>query len=248
LLVLLTAWSALADAPAPALSSLEGLVQTLIELRSAKSSASNKWREQQSALQNEKRLLQSQRKTLQNELDRRKSELSARQNELQSIQQNQASLNQTLTNQGRLVAESETRLQTLLPQLPPPLVTQLEPMLSGLSETPLTPQNFGSRLKNTLEVLALIEQFDRDLHHSRLILADPSGEKREMDVLFVGLSLAYAVPPQQNLGGIGRPGPAGWTWQWQADASPAIRRALAIYRKERPAEFVQLPVPGKAQP
>jgi hypothetical protein len=246
LLVLLTGKAALADAPA--LSSLEGLVQTLIELRSAKSSAVNNWQEQQSALQNEKRLLQNRRKTLQNELDRRKSELSTRQSELQGVQQNQASLNQTLTIQGRLVAAAETRLQSLLPQLPPPLATQLEPLLSGLTETPVTPQNFGSRLKNTLETLALIEQYDRNLHHSRLLLADPSGEKREMDVLFVGLSHGYAVYPLQELGGIGRPGAAGWTWQWQADAAPAIRRALAIYRKERPAEFVQLPVLGKGQP
>jgi hypothetical protein len=61
-------------------------------------------------------------------------------------------------------------------------------------------------------------------------------------VLYVGLAIAYAVSPDNRLAAIGRPGSNGWSWTWEPGLAQSVRRLHEVYRRERTAAFVTVPV------
>ena len=100
----------------------------------------------------------------------------------------------------------------------------------------------GERLKLVFGLLTEIEQFDAGIHVAREILSPREGEEREVEVLYVGLGAGFAVEPSGGLGGTGYPTSTGWQWEWRPEWADPVREAIRIYRKERSASFVQLPL------
>jgi hypothetical protein len=62
-----------------------------------------------------------------------------------------------------------------------------------------------------------------------------------VDVIYLGLGIAYFVDAAGEVAGMGSPGAGGWQWKLQPELGPKVRDAIAIYRSQKAAEFLGLP-------
>jgi hypothetical protein len=81
------------------------------------------------------------------------------------------------------------------------------------------------------------------VHAVKQVLALAGDRPRELDVLYLGSALGYYVVPGEDRAGWVHRGRTGWVVTPNDAMASEVRRALAIHRKEAPAELVRLPLP-----
>jgi hypothetical protein len=216
----------------------------MIELRKAAQAAELRWETQQPALRREIEIREKHARKLERQLAAKKQALAANSKELIDLEAAVRKHRNALEALAASVATGDAVLRKLRPRLPPCLAEPLKPAFAELaaSQHDASPEALGRRLQQLFSLFAEIENFDNGVHVCRQVLAPPTGGEREMDVLYLGLGAAYAVSSGGKTAAVGRPGPAGWEWQWDAAPAAAIQRAVALYRKERSAGFVDLPL------
>lgn len=137
------------------------------------------------------------------------------------------------------------RLLALRPALPPRLASALELSFKSLAENKLAAPE---RTRLTMSVLTRCLQFDGSVTRSEEVL-ELGGAARAVDVIYWGLSHAYAADRSSKKAWYG--GPSGGRWQWQpVDASyEAIVELMAIQAGKADPAFVAVPAkvanPGK---
>ena len=111
---------------------------------------------------------------------------------------------------------------------------------------PLQGDNLSSRLRRFLESIDNIRDFDQQLQKPvPTILTGPDGVQREFQLLYFGLSTAYAVAPEAQIAGFGIRQNGDWEWHWWQDYVPAIAQAIEIISGKCPPALLNLPVPTK---
>lgn len=250
---LLAAWSGLA-AEADLLR-LERLVGETVSLRQATHEAETAWAEQRPAVEARLALLQQQRTLAEEQLGSARQSAAAGLAARQQLEADVAQSRAALLALAEPLRQAEDRLQRLLPRLPEPLTRSLADSLKALppSAAEITAETLSDRLKLVCGLLTEIDQFANGVFLTRQSLTATPGASREMDVLYLGLGAAFAVASAGDLAAVGVPGEGGWQWRWDPAYAPDIRAAVAIYRKERTAGFVRLPLElapkaGGAQP
>ena len=100
-----------------------------------------------------------------------------------------------------------------------------------------------------LSLYTEIEALQARTHEVKEILDLGGGLRREMNVLYLGLTRGFGVSADGAVAAVGRPEPAGWTWSRRDGLAPAVRQAVAVFRRESPAGLVPLPLDAEgAQP
>ncbi|MBP5671815.1 MAG: DUF3450 family protein [Victivallales bacterium] len=130
---------------------------------------------------------------------------------------------------------AEQALETKRVLLPKPLQETMLPPLQG--------DNLSSRLRRFLESIDSIRDFDQQLQKPvQTILTGPDGIQREFQLLYLGLSTAYAVAPETKIAGFGIRQNGDWEWHWRRDCFPSIAQAIEISSGNRPPALLLLPV------
>ncbi len=136
-------------------------------------------------------------------------------------------------------ATLETSVKEILPRLPTPLRDKVEDaalrLESGEADRPLQ-----DRVRDVLLVLQAAKEFD-DGFTVYTDLREFDGEKREVRVLYLGLSQAWYVDASGSRSGYGLPAAQGWEWTEDASIAAAVRQAIDIQTGEATAAFVKLP-------
>ena len=139
----------------------------------------------------------------------------------------------------------EACLKTLLPA-EQALEAKRQQLPQALAETMLPPldnDNPAARLRRFLESIDSIRDFDQQLQKPvPTILTGPDGIQREFQLLYLGLSTAYAVAPEAKIAGFGIRQNGDWEWHWRQDYFPAIAQAIEISSGKRPPALLPLPV------
>lgn len=220
------------------LASLESLTAEWIRLRTERARESESWLQEQNRLQMELRLLGDAETHLQDELASLRAEES-----------------ESETQQADLIAELEER-QALHSALYPRVSNALTAALDLTEALPLPLQNrLGNeraqaeapgrdllpRIRALLSLHHQWLQMQTTLHAESMVIP-LAGTRREMDVLWIGTALAYAVNGDNTLAALGSPGPEGWVWTETHALAPRIRQALRIQKQEAPPALIRLPV------
>ena len=146
------------------------------------------------------------------------------------------SLSQTHSECEHPVAQAEQTLESCKAQLPKQLRETLLPPLAG--------EDLAARMRRFLDSLETIKDFNRQ---SSTVATEwmegPDGIRREYQVLYFGLSLAYAVCADAKSTGMGLRHGTEWTWQWNSEWHPVITKVLGIRLGKRPPELLHLPLP-----
>ncbi len=133
------------------------------------------------------------------------------------------------------LSPAEQALESKRQQLPQALAETMLP--------PLDNDNPAARLRRFLESIDGIRAFDQQLQKPvPTILTGPDGIQREFQLLYLGLSTAYAVAPEAKIAGIGIRQNGDWEWHWRQDYFPAIAQAIEISSGKRPHALLPLPV------
>ena len=141
------------------------------------------------------------------------------------------------------------RVEALLgawPQrLPAELRAPLDPVFGELPTDPRAAAqaaSVGARFQRVFALYAEIERLQNGLHLVNEVVEIPGVGKREVDVLYVGLSRAFAVAPDDSWAGVGAPGNRGWAWESRPALAGSIREAISVARRDRAARLVPLPI------
>jgi hypothetical protein len=88
-----------------------------------------------------------------------------------------------------------------------------------------------------------VDKFNSDFSISSTHKTLPNGETKLVDVIYLGLAVAYYADSEGIVGGIGTPAAGDWNWEERNDLAPAIRDAVLYYNGDiKPALMVDLPI------
>lgn len=176
--------------------------------------------------------------------------------ESQSLQQDEVSRQRTQLGQQQLQQEQRSQeyrkmleqgratLMRLWPRLPPPLTKSLAREGRTLGDDS---QEQSKRFSAMITVLTRIEEFN-DAINLNLGQLQHQGQPWQAEQLYLGVAQAYYRLPDGSAVGVGGPTSDGWRWRSAPELKTVINQAFEVYRGQRPAEFVQLPILREAQP
>ena len=171
-----------------------------------------------------------------------KAEIERLQKQKLSLLEEKAKLS---TEKQRLYENRQACLQSLTPA-EQALESKRQQLPQALAETMLPPldnDNPAARLHRFLESIDGIRDFDQQLQKPvPTILTGPDGIQREFQLLYLGLSTAYAVAPEVKIAGFGIRQNGDWKWHWRQDYFPAIFQAIEISSGKRQPVLLPLPV------
>jgi len=235
-----------ADPPAvrQGLETLEDLVGQLIQVQKAVHAAKTEWQDQEAQLKREDELLRRRISQASEKLNAITAEAAkAHAKRTQDTGTAQAT-EATLARHFAPIVAAEQRLAMLRKRLPPLLAEALAKEFDKLpaETTPMTQGNVAGRLRLVLSLTTEVEQYDAAIHAGAVVLSPPGKAPREMEVLQLGLGIAFAVATDRSCAAVGEAGEGHWQWRWQDELAEPIAVALEVFRKKRPAQFVNLPL------
>lgn len=102
-------------------------------------------------------------------------------------------------------------------------------------------ENVSKRLLNVVNLLGEAEKFQTLVHVRPELHRDSQGREFNVQAVYFGLAMAYAVNEDGTFALVGRPGPEGWKFEERQDLAPDIVKLLAATTGEADAAFINLP-------
>ena len=150
----------------------------------------------------------------------------------------------------KLVSGLEENIVSKLPLIPAPL--RAEPKVSqGIEDLerdrklPEEERNkiVTKRLLNLINLTTEIEKFQQSVVLRQELRSDSSGREFNMQVIYFGLSVAYAVNEDGSLALIGVPSEKdGWKFEERKDLADGIRNLIACTTGDQDPAFISLPI------
>ncbi|MEX1114298.1 MAG: DUF3450 family protein [Akkermansiaceae bacterium] len=103
----------------------------------------------------------------------------------------------------------------------------------------------SKRLLNLITLASEAEKFQQTVRIRPELHKDKDGREYNMQVIYFGLAMAYAVNEDDSLALAGRPGTDGWTFEEAPALAGDIRKLIASTTGEQDAAFIQLPISKK---
>lgn len=139
----------------------------------------------------------------------------------------------------------------LLPRLPPWLADNLRAFSQRLPETPEKAAEaklaLGERYQNVIAVLNGIAKWNREVTLTTESRVLDDGTEIQGSAIYFGLGQGYFVGGETRdgkptIGNVGTATAEGWVWKRADHLAEAIAQTISIYKNERLATLVRLPV------
>jgi len=151
--------------------------------------------------------------------------------------------NETLDDARQFSTGFEIRVKKLAPQLPTPLQDILKPLLAKMPADPAnTKMPAAERVQALVGVLNELDKFNNAVNLFNEKRKNLKGEEVAVQTIYVGLGAAYFVNEAGDFAGTGAPAANGWEWTVKPEIASTVQEVVKIYRSERAARFVTLPV------
>gem|GEM_PF-1676156 len=225
-------------------SALEESVREWLALRREWQRLQSDWQQEQRMLAAEEELLRQRLETLAADRAGNENAAAVAQASLREAVVLKNRLESALAGTANAISTAEASLTSWEKHLPPLLRKPLHEAFAGLAATAGSSDTraLAQRAQRVVALHTELQKLTGSVHAGRMILPDADGRERETEVLFLGMSVGYAVAAEGDAGAVGRPGAAGWTWQWQPELGTAVRRLLRSHRRDTPAALVNVPV------
>lgn len=140
----------------------------------------------------------------------------------------------------------EVKLKQTAPKLPLPLQEILKPLLARMPADPASTKMLpAERMVVCVGVLNELDKFNNAVNVFNEKRKNDKGEEVSVQTLYVGLGAAYFVNDTADFAGTGAPGANGWEWTSNPGIASRVQDAVKMYRNERTALFLTLPVAVK---
>jgi len=239
-LILLTVFCGFFSARASDLNSLEELVGQWVGLRSEISEENQAWKSQKRQWQQEIALLEKESSRLNEMIALEKQLTQAKEGVVANQLERRDELRAVVVDVGLIADQYAVVVSAIKQRIPAPL--QSENLVRGCDITSNTGLASTRRLQKLLSSLSEIEKIKHSSHIVRELIVIEGGGRREMDVAYIGLAMAYAVSLDNSVAAIGSPVSTGWTKD--LDIAADVRKLIDIKQQKRPPEIINLPING----
>jgi hypothetical protein len=215
-----------------------------VEAREILSKERADWLVEKEYLRSTQNLLAQEKKAIQAEIDEFKQLDAGASDERNEMLLKRADYQRAAESLETRIVELERQVLDLVPRLPEPLQTRLEPLLVQIPEDPERVEiSNGQRLMNVLGVLAQAEKFNSTatlVGETRAVRGD---QKVQIRTLYWGLGQAIYVDGQGQNAGVGRPTAEGWVFVDDPKLAEDAKLLLDIYEGNVDTiSFIPIPV------
>lgn len=226
----------------PTLEETRLTMEKWIETQQILSKERNEWQQGKEILLGRLELVRKEVATLEEKIEEARAkveEASRKREELVGESDRLKDVGSQLTE---YAAGMEEEVRKLLPMLPEPIQTRLEPLVQRVpADSQNTHATAAERFQNVLGILNELNKTNNEITVSYEVRDLSDGKPAEVKVLYVGLAQAYFVSARGEAG-IGQPGPEGWTWRSSNASARDVLTALEILEGKQTPAFVPLPV------
>jgi hypothetical protein len=228
------------ETPLPAASATQAALKEWVQTRQLISRESAAWQEQQKTLEFLNEIRQLEIKNLEdfiqsagdrvNEIDKQRAAYVDEEAELKAWRRELS---------GR-ITKLEDKLRPHIPFFPPPLRAKIQEAVIRFEEDQAD-RPLQHRARDVLLIMQAYQDFQKVITMDadiRLI----DGKKREIEILYLGLTQAWFVDPSDRYAGYGLPTPEGWDWIEETSLAPSVRQAISILSREEAPAFISLPI------
>ncbi|MDC0598224.1 DUF3450 domain-containing protein [Gammaproteobacteria bacterium] len=227
-----------AQAQPSASTEIQDLLNSWLSIEEQISAITANWKLESSILEMQESLLQEEIRILSANLAQNTESTTAVDEErerLLSLQTNLESSQESLTS---ALSGVIARLNTYLPQLPPPLSQSWQEKLSNLAEE----KDNSLSLQTVLELLTAIDDFNSTVIINQSIIQLNDGRNILTKQLYLGTTAAWYVSANGEYSGVGFPSQAGWQWSEKNSLQTAsLQQAIAMIERNVDIDFVALP-------
>lgn len=197
------------------------------------------WRDQRSLLQAALDALRARVESLSVERDATQARVTQESLEFAQLENRTMAARARLETVSARIDQLAARLEATRPFLPPRLSTALELPFRSIRDPKLGP---AERMQHAVTILNRCTAFNRVLTVVEEDLAlGPEGARRVLDVVYLGLSHAYALDRANRVAYLGQPTDAGWSWRAHPEAAPAVEQLIAVQREAADPDYLLLP-------
>lgn len=225
------------------LGELRSTVEQWVQTRQLISKTKADWDTEREVLLQTRALFERELKSVEDQMSRITSTNSVAETERAEAEAELSGLTHGLSRATAMVAELEAEARNLVPLLPPPLMTTVQPILNRFPTNSTTTRASAiDRLQNVVSLLNEIDKFNNAVTVVNEKQPDAKGQLVSVDTLYLGLGAAWYVDASGEVAGVGAPGEGGWRWTLKPEVASRVRDAIAMYHSQKTARFVGLPV------
>jgi hypothetical protein len=214
-----------------------------VQLRTLISEEENDWRADKESITSSIELIKGEMEGLEKAIEEAKENQSFAEQQRKEITNENDELKQAASAVGNQLAPLEEQILRLVQFFPRDLRKQIE-LLEQRVPRPGTAvrASTGERLQNIVGILSQVEKFNRSVTISTDVQTLPNGDNAQVDTVYLGLAAAFFVDGKGTYAGILTPSQGEWKSTPRPDLAPQIRAIVDIYRRDKLAEFVPVPV------
>ncbi len=215
------------------------VISQYVDTRQRIAEAKNKWKAYKEITQRRISLYNQEIKGLEGEIKEAEESTTQAEREIAKIRDEIRVLKDATAVVSKALPAYEDKLRELSQYFPKPLKDKLSSLTSQLGKS----KQPSDRMAILVGIMNEVDKFNSDFNISSTHKTLPGGETKLVDVIYLGLAVAYYADSDGIVGGIGTPAAGEWTWAERNDLAPAIRDAVLYYNGDiKPAMMVDLPV------
>ena len=214
------------------------LNRELVDIQAMEVKAREQWEEQRVLLLAQLEASKARLAKLQEKLQASKSETEQAQKTLSDEKDELKRLQEWRKKTTATINAAAEELDSQWQSYPTPLQEKLSPLKKSVE----TKESLPERLHAIFSIYQEIATFDANVHLVKQLLPHYTNQNKMCDVIYVGLGAAYALAPNDELAGYGRPTPNGYEWRWIKGHKSEVKAAVEILQKQRNAKIIRLPL------
>jgi hypothetical protein len=215
------------------------IIEEYVETRREIAKASNEWRSYQELSVRRISLYEQEIAELTAAIEKAEAETTQAERAIAKIKGEIAELRQANDIVAQALPGFEDELRELYQYFPTPLKDKVQSLVQQLGKG----GQASNRMALVIGILNEVDKFNSDYTLDTFEKTLPSGQTKLVDVVYLGLAVAYYADSDGKFGGVGIPAPGDWEWSEKNDLAPAIREAILYYEGEiKPAMLVDLPI------
>jgi len=225
------------------LGSLESLVEQWVGLRKEIVQERQAWNQKQQQWRQEIALLEKESNILEEEIAKARKFEANNAGEIAEQLKHKEMLRITVDEVGSVVDKTVSRILETEPAIPKPL--RKDSLRRLKSENGNSKPHVTQRLQLLVASMEEIEKTENGIHTVRELLLI-EGQRREMDIIYLGLGCGFAVSPDNSVAAIGYPAKEGWQWTAAHETAAEVRKLINIKNHELPPQIITLPINGNS--
>ena len=226
------------------LDAYEGLVRKWVDVRAETAAARRDWADRKLEWLEEIKLLEREKADLEEEVSETGALSSSFETERVRVLESKEAMDAALRGLRPHLDRAETHARKWEARVPPSLSSGLRKAFAQIPETHQQAERLSvtRRLQLVVALFTEVESLQHGLYVVKEMLPTGEGLRREVDVLYIGMSRAFAVSPGNEWAAVGEPLADGWSWSARPELGAEIRRALDVVNRRVPAGLVTLPM------